>query len=389
MKKECIMSSPIISRRLWLQSAGVAVASTQIIHAAELRSLEVEIVETKVISYESDHYHGWPTVARDAEGKIYLAYSGGRRAHVCPFGRVELMTSHDDGTSWSWPQVVFDGPIDDRDAGVCVTAKGTVLVSTFTSLAYVAALKKMSAKPEEYAVWQAVHDRLNDQQRQSQLGCWMMRSEDQGASFSAPARVPLNSPHGPIQLSDGRLMYAGKTLWDQPSIVGVSFSEDDGKNWSKPEELPVRPGDDPAHYHELHGVEADNGDLLIHIRNHNPENNQETLQCVSRDGGKTWSQPDAINVWGLPSHLTRMRDGRLLMSYGYRRKPYGNLVRFSADHGASWSEPKTISSDGVGGDLGYPSTVQLGDDRFLTVWYERLAESTNAVVRQSIWRLVG
>ncbi|REJ96167.1 MAG: exo-alpha-sialidase, partial [Planctomycetota bacterium] len=80
-------------------------------------------------------------------------------------------------------------------------------------------------------------------------------------------------------------------------------------------------------------------------------------------------------------------DGRLLMTYGYRREPFGNQARLSEDGGSTWSEPMTISGDGEGGDLGYPSTVQLGDDSLLTVWYEKMAGSPRAVLRQAKWRL--
>jgi hypothetical protein len=97
--------------------------------------------------------------------------------------------------------------------------------------------------------------------------------------------------------------------------------------------------------------------------------------------------PHAIGVWGLPSHLLRLRDDRLLMSYGHRRPPFGNQARISSDHGRTWSEPLIVSGDGAGGDLGYPSTVELGDGRLLTVWYERLKDTPRAVIRQAIWRL--
>ncbi len=377
-----------LNRRRMLLTTGLVLSASRTGKAQASNSLQIEIVAMKTISQESEYYLGWPTIARSSEGTIYLAYSGGRRAHVCPFGRVELMTSHDDGASWTWPRVIHDGPIDDRDAGVCVTNRGSILVSTFTSLAYIPTFSKLKPEDTDFPAWQAVHQRLSDAQREQQLGCWLLRSEDGGVTFNAPNRVPLNSPHGPVQLTDGRLMYPGKALWEKPAIIGVCFSDDDGQGWSKPVELPVRAGDEAANYHELHGVEAANGDLVIQIRNHNPQNSHETLQSVSRDAGKTWSEPAAIGVWGLPSHLLRMRDGRLLMSYGYRRNPFGNLVRVSNDHGATWSEPLTISSDGVGGDLGYPSTVQLSDDRLLTVWYERLKGSPNADLRQAIWRFV-
>lgn len=136
-------------------------------------------------------------------------------------------------------------------------------------------------------------------------------------------------------------------------------------------------------------MEARDGTLLVHIRNHNAQNNGETLQCGSRDGGKSWSTPHPIGVWGLPSHLLRLRDGRLLMSYGYRRAPFGNQARLSSDNGKIWSEPLVISDDAPGGDVGYPSTVEMPDGSFVTVWYESMKSPARAVLRQAKWSISG
>ena len=149
----------------------------------------------------------------------------------------------------------------------------------------------------------------------------------------------------------------------------------------------MREGDSSAEYHELHAVEAPSGKIVVHIRNQNPKNDRETLQAESSDGGKTWSVPQSIGVWGLPSFLLRLRDGRLLMSYGHRRAPLGNQARISEDEGKSWNEAIAISADATSGDLGYPSTVQLNDESLLTVWYEKLQGSSHAVLRQAHWSL--
>lgn len=346
--------------------------------------------ETRVISHQSHLYHGWPTVARQPDGRLIVAWSGGRQEHVCPFGRVDIMHSDDSGVSWTWPRTIHDGPIDDRDAGLLVTRQGTWLATTFSSLAYVPALQRMeenAESSERYAQWNAVHQRMPNGAHKEMLGTWMLRSTDAGRTWSAAYRVPLNSPHGPVELASGKLLYAGKALWDSPAVVGISTSDDDGKTWSTPAPLPVREGDDPANYHELHAVEAAEGRIVVHIRNHNPANDRETLQCVSEDAGATWSTPEAIGVWGLPSHLLRLADGRLLMSYGHRRAPLGIQARLSEDAGATWSEPLILTSDGTSSDLGYPSTVQLDDGSLITVWYERLASQAQAVLRQATWRL--
>lgn len=330
-----------------------------------------------------------------------VVWSGGRERHVCPFGRVDMMRSDDDGDTWTWPRTLIDGAIDDRDAGVLETAAGTLLVTTFTSLAYQSyeldkAIER-AADPAEKNPWPedklqrwlSVHHRLSEEQRQEELGQWMIRSTDGGVTWSARYPCIVNSPHGPVQLSDGRLLYAGKELWTGSRRVGVCQSSDDGKTWQWLAEIPVRDGDDAKDYHELHAVEASDGRVIVHIRNHNQANKGETLQSESSDGGETWTVPHSIGVWGLPSFLTKLRDGRLLMSYGHRRVPFGNQARVSDDNGQSWGQPLIISNDGAGGDLGYPSTAELGDGTLLTVWYERMKNSPHAVLRQARWSIDG
>lgn len=379
-------------RRFFRETAQLAAvaaggASSRPAHAQVQMPSGVEKVQ--VISHEPEFYHGWGTIARDAKGALCVAASGGREAHVCPFGRVILMRSHDEGRTWTWPETLMDSAIDDRDAGICVTPSGSLLVTTFTSLAYESSIEKHRADwpAERIERWLLARNRLNAGQRKSLLGTWMLRSTDGGLTWSAPYRVPVNSPHGPVALRDGRLLYAGKELWSEAASAGISFSSDDGVSWTPLQPLPVRPGDSVLKYHELHAVEAPSGKLIVQIRNANASNEGETLQTESSDGGKTWTTPHSIGVWGLPSHLLRLRSGRLLMAYGYRRAPFGNQARWSDDEGVTWSEPVTISGDGKGGDLGYPSTVELADGALYTVWYEQLRTSPRAVLRAARWRL--
>ncbi len=367
---------------------------------AQAEAPPAKIIETKVISQQPEYYHGWSTVVRRANGELWLSWSGGRESHVCPFGQVHAMTSRDDGKTWTFPRVLLDSATDDRDSGVLETAKGTLIVSTFTSLAYEDHLAKATGfadhtdkgwttkamPPEQIAKWKAAQARLSDEERKAELGQWIIRSTDGGKSWSTRIPTIVNSPHGPIQLKSGRLLYAGKQLWTADRKIGVAESKDDGLTWQWLAEIPTRTGDKNA-YHELHAVEAADGTLIAQIRNHNEANKGETLQTESADGGKTWSEPHTIGVWGLPSHLLKLRDGRLLMTYGHRRKPYGNQARLSSDNGKTWSDPILLSGDGIGGDLGYPSTVELADGTLLTVWYETMKEPKLAVLRQATWRL--
>jgi hypothetical protein len=61
---------------------------------------------------------------------------------------------------------------------------------------------------------------------------------------------------------------------------------------------------------------------------------------------------------GPPSPLLRLRVGRMLMRYGYRRAPFGNQARISRERSATWSEQCTIWADAASGDLGYPSSCR-------------------------------
>lgn len=354
-----------------------------------------EVQEIKSFSFPHEYYYGWPTLAKRGN-ELIVVVSGGREGHICPFGRVEMFRSYDNGASWKYPQVLYDGPIDDRDAGICVTDKGTILVTTFTSLAYVGEFEKEAKLRAEgkgrpnvwsdgrFERWRLAHERISAEARQGELGHFMFRSTDDGVTWSARYATPFNSPHGPCQLSNGKLLYAGTELFTDEHRNGCCISEDDGQTWEVKGIIPTREGDTQALYCELHAVEAADGRIVCQIRNHNKNNNNETLQTVSRDGGESWEVPRTLGVWGLPSFLTRLSDDRLVMTYGHRRDPLGIQARISDDNGDTWSEAMIIHGDGTSGDLGYPSTVQLDDGSLFTVWYE-VVSGYFAKLRSARW----
>src|SRR5690606_10953552 len=170
-------------------------------------------------------------------------------------------------------------------------------------------------------------------------------------------------------------------------------SRDDGLTWSLLAEIPTRPGDDAVHYHELHGVEAANGTIVVQIRSHAGDKqkgdvgDRHLLQTVSKDGGKTWSVPHPVGLNGYPPHLLRLRDDRLLLTYDRRSHPFGVAALISSDHGETWSEPMLITKNEKKLDQGYPSTVQLTDGSLLTIWYEVSVGLKRAVIRQAIWSM--
>jgi sialidase-1 len=211
---------------------------------------------------------------------------------------------------------------------------------------------------------------------------------DGGVTWSPRYATPVFSPHGPIQLADGRLLYAGKELFQKTSRIGVAESADDGLTWRWLAAFPTRPGDKEGYYAEPHLTQAADGRIIVHLRNENEANFRETLQCESSDGGRTWSELRPI-TWGMPAHLLRLRNGDLLTVYGHRREPFGVQARLSRDQGRTWSEPMIVCADAANTDHGYPSTVELKDGSLITVWYEVPKDRSPAVLRQAHWLISG
>ena len=73
-------------RRIWPLFAAVALCAQT-----------AQVLETKTITPPEEPYAGWSTLARRANGELWVTWSGGRDAHVCPLGQVKAMTSKDDG----------------------------------------------------------------------------------------------------------------------------------------------------------------------------------------------------------------------------------------------------------------------------------------------------
>lgn len=342
---------------------------------------------TKIISHQANLYHGWASVAASRAGELFLAYSGGREYHVCPFGRVDFMVSKDGGANWSWPRTIADSLTDDRDTGICVTKSGVLLASFYTSIAYqqhLNAPERLLASvfgaglEASLARWRSAESSATQDERRADMGHWLMRSTDRGRTWSGRYKAPGYNPHGPIALADGRVFYAAAD--GKKSAAWISA--DDGLTWTHLSDIPVRAG-------ELHAAEAGDGTLLVHVRDKlatSSGTKQRTLQTESRDGGKTWS-PQRFVTDGYPPHLLRLKDNTLVLTYGSRSAPLGIRAKISRDHGRSWSEEFFITDDAPNWDLGYPSTAQVPDGSLVTVWYEAPATSHFAALRQAKWKL--
>lgn len=332
---------------------------------------------------EPNRYLGWPSIVKTDKGDLLIVYSGDRDSHVCPWGKTQLIRSSDKGNTWSKPETVNNSPLDDRDAGIIQTSKGTILVNWFTSLAY--------ASPgweRAYQKYARVAEKIPDGMKKQWLGNWIRRSEDGGKTWLEPSRTLGTSPHGPIQLKEGRLLYVGTGTWEGTFSFIVEESKDDGESWQVVSIIPSPTGN--AHnMSEPHMAELKSGKLVAMVRNEPIDRGKcFLLQSESYDDGETWTELHETPLWGYPPHLLVLKNGWLLVVYGHRRTPYSERACISRDEGNTWDIKNEITlTQAHNGDLGYPASVQLDDGSILTVFYQQDVRNEPTSIFTTHWKL--
>lgn len=89
---------------------------------------------------------------------------------------------------------------------------------------------------------------------------------------------------------------------------------------------------------------------------------------------------------GNPPTLTKLQDGRLCMTYGFRDAPFEMRARLSMDNGETWGEDIVLSSPAGTHDVGYPRTVQRTDGTVVTVYYYNDAADGERYITATLWK---
>ena len=334
-------------------------------------------------------YFGWPSVCRLGEHELLAAASGFRTGHIDPFGKSVCFSSSDDGRTWSEPQVVNNSPIDDRDTGLVALGGGRALLSWFA----IDTRRYLRVKTRHHLLRHAgrmdftpLTDLWEEEIVAANVGSFTRVREADGKW--GPRRVsPVTSPHGPVRLHDGTLLYLGnecryapgKAIWI--GEVSAVRSADEGATW---EHLGTVPSPDDGKNAESHVLELPDGELLGAIRD---DSKFQVMLTRSTDGGKTWTPPEFL-VAGSPPALLLHSSGTIVMSYSWRGEKPGQRMAFSRDGGKTWSLDWILRDDGPDIDLGYPSTVELADGGLCTVYYQKFhADDLNCALMVSHWQL--
>jgi hypothetical protein len=343
-------------------------------------------------------YSAWPSVTRANNGDLLAVYSGKRIEHVCPFGKVILQRSRDEGKTWSAPIIAIDTPLDDRDAGVTVLSGGRVVVTTFNNTRKEQAewADKRSFTPDERgSLIKAYLPLVNDKMEDKYLGSLISVSEDDGFSFGEPFKSPVSAPHGSNLMKDGSLIYAGTPFPSKPAGADgqiAVYKSGDCRNFELLAEINRGPEAMDGLYCEPHVIELPGGRIVVHIRvqgDYEGEQLFTVMQSVSDDGGKTFSVPRLTGAAGSPPHLLLHSSGTLVCVYGKRKPPYGIQAMFSRDNAETWDTGYYLWNQGADGDLGYPASVELSNGDIFTIYYaKRLGQNLTSIL-WTRWRIPG
>jgi hypothetical protein len=249
-------------------------------------------------------------------------------------GRICLVRSSDEGRTWSEPQVLFDGPQDDRDPHIAAIRDGTLLCSFFQ-------YRRNNGKTE--------------------FDTCLVSSSDGGQTWDGEPRVLMADRwacSAPVrEMPDGTRLLGVYTASDATAFGAVLRSTDGGRTWSEP--IAIDPQSGVRLDAETDVVRLPDGSLFAALRGDGKVNMHYSL---SRDLGLTWSPVKDIGFLGHCPHLTRLSGGEILLTH---RLPNTSL-HISRDDARTWQGP--IQIDSVHG--AYASTVELKDGSVLIVYYE-------------------
>ena len=262
--------------------------------------------------------------------------------------------SADDGFHWSSPETLIDGPDNEGNLALGVLQDGTLL------LGYEVFGREEDAEGKLHFPFISFN---------------VIRSTDHGKSWSSPTTVPVEPPwklasySRIIQLPDQTILmplYRYREETDSGGKLHESFlyrSRDGGQSWGDKSRIASR-------FNETNVTRLNSGTLLAAMREMQKPRARSALSR-STDNGYTWSRPRFVtSASEHPASIIRIRDGRVILTYGVRHPPAGAQAIFSTDGGQTWIRKAKfmVGYDSWGGG-GYPCTLQLTSGDLLTVYY--------------------
>jgi len=317
----------------------------------------------------------WPNLQRLSDGTL-VAIIFNQPCHGEWEGDLDCWASTDEGRTWK-----FTGrpaPHESRTnrmncaAGIARNGDLVVLVSGWSN-------RESAGNPTPATRGQV-------------LKPWVCRSRDGGRTWvhstafpdPPPAGTGIDNqfiPFGDIhKAADGALVASVYTRKNDGRNNGLLRSADDGRTWGNWVELnPI--GNETAILH------VGEGKWLAASRMFERPGDAHHLELFSStDDARAWRRRGPLTLPGqITGHLTRRKDGSILLSYGNRNAGnFGVDGRISRDGGDHWGAPFRIAACPQS-DCGYPASVELSPGEVVTAYYTRVSHGRHYEMRVARW----
>ncbi|MCP4447297.1 MAG: exo-alpha-sialidase [Myxococcales bacterium] len=271
-----------------------------------------------------------------------------------------------------------DGQAADQDASLLRLESGEILLSSFSWYPMPPAFSRLTK------AWdgKAYGGPANTGCSFIAWGSYTRISGDGGSTWSERDYLPelpgarplvpgLRTSHGgcvrgQAVLRNGEILMPSYSEVEGGYSAHLFASKDSGRSWQY-RSMMARSEDLSLYEPSL--TVCDDGTLIAWIRTDDKDDRIGSAR--SSDGGFTWEEFQLHKAVGHPAHGLRLRDSRILLTYGYRHEPFGVRARLLNSHGDDIDEAAEvhIRDDGEGTDLGYPWSVELDDGRVLVAYY--------------------
>ena len=344
-----------------------------------------------IIYCSDDYYTAHSSVCRTGGGDILVAFrrqpnrkkEGRWNMHIDADSAVCVIRSCDGGKTWSEAVCIHhESGIGDNDPVLTRLSDGRILLTFFNWGLADVPTREDAGGPN---FTRDYHRRQSNNPWPGifrMFGASIMHSDDDGKTWSPPRKITLPERfHGGrcaiqghvAELPNGDILlpaYATTGPKDMMNSV-VLCSHDRGISF----EFRSIAGDGNAN--APHGLDEHtllhlaNGDTVSFIRPAG-DPSQNLWMSRSRDQGKNWTLTKVDGVKGVPQKAMHLRDGRVLLVYGYRFAPVWGVRARILDPECSnvaTAEEITICRHGTGADVGYPDAVEVEPGRVLIVYY--------------------
>ncbi len=352
----------------------------------------MRVLRDSILYKDPACYSAFTCLTRCANGDILVSF---RRApnenphyHHHSMSRAVIMRSCDEGRTWSGPVMIApDDDIGQQDPHITTLSDGSLFASYFTWQAHPTAEKQTlfdtyaELSEDKGVIWRCcgVHIAISHDSGYS----WKVHGKliPAGAGREVYANAAMHSKA--VEL-DGKLLLPIRVEAPNGYRHFLVSSADGGISWDYVGEIVRARPEKHQYYDEGYLYLSPNGALFCLFRCYDEGGLME--YCISHDGGRTWSEPYISNVWGYPQTITRISGGRALLTYGYRRKPWGVRARIVKDDLSDMDDAEeiVIYDRGKDADLGYPSGLELTDGNLLVTYYCGDDNDETRIIRYAI-----